>query len=216
MDESSEPQLPETAGEPPAGALLTRRAVLLLSLLFTLVLTLVSWGVAAWLQHRTFGTLLLTGRPPGMQLLYGLAIGLGVSVVTTWVGLRVAFLERLRRVIREVLEEVRPRTGDLLVVSLGAGWGEELFFRGILQEYVGIWWAAVAFALLHGFLMRLSWGGLLLTAYVFAAGVGLGFLCEHVGLLAAMCAHAAYDFVSLCGYVYDWRRAGGGRSPRLE
>jgi membrane protease YdiL (CAAX protease family) len=216
MPEPPESQLPETTEETPGRASLTRRTVLGLSALFTLVLTLVSWGVTAWLQDRSFGSLLLQGRPPGVQLLYGLAVGLGVSIVTTWVGLRVAFLEKLRRIIREVLEEVRPRMGDLLIVSVGAGWGEELFFRGVLQGYVGIWWAALAFALLHGFIVRLSWGGLLLTAYVFAAGVGLGFLCEHVGLLAAISAHAAYDFVSLCGYVYDWRRAGGGQSPRPE
>ena len=179
----------------------------MLSAGFTAGFTLVSWGVVTWVQNRPFTLLFAGGVAPARQLLVGLSAGLVVSVLTTWIGLKAPVLERLRGAIRAILSRVRPRGWDLVFVSVGAGWGEELFFRGVLQGYLGIWWTALLFALLHGFVVWGRWSGALLTAYVFAAGVGLGYLCEQAGLAAAMWAHALYDWVTLCGYVRYWKKS---------
>lgn len=205
-----------SAGSADTG-LLARRSILLLSAALTAGLTAVSWGVVSWARKEPLAALFEGALSLRAQVVWGLAVGLVVAAVTTWIGLKASFLEQLRVVVREVLDQVRPTAWDLVFVSAGAGWAEELFFRGVLQGYIGLWLTALVFALLHGFVLRLSWPGLLLTLYVFAAGVGLGYLYEQVGLAAAMCAHAVYDLVTLCGYVYDWKntaRAGPGLCER--
>jgi len=88
---------------------------------------------------------------------------------------------------------------DLAVVSLLAGVGEELLFRGFLQTWfaqaagahVAVLAAAVVFGLAHA-ISR--------SYVVFASvlGISLGYLYHLTGSLpAAMVAHAVYDFAAL-------------------
>lgn len=80
---------------------------------------------------------------------------------------------------------------DIVLLSLAAGLGEELFFRGMLQSFVGVWWAALVFGLLHA----------LTPVYFFMAtaiGLYFGYLYEATGnLLIPMVSHATYDIFAL-------------------
>jgi membrane protease YdiL (CAAX protease family) len=85
---------------------------------------------------------------------------------------------------------------DIVLLSATAGFAEEMFFRGLLQSYIGIIGSAVVFGLLHA----------LTPAYfVMATGIGLyfGFLYETSGnLLIPMVGHAVYDVFAL--YLLRW------------
>ena len=108
------------------------------------------------------------------------------------------------RLMRFVDATVKPlflkcRPGDLLVIALLAGVGEELLFRGLIQGGLARWWgewpalgvASVVFGLAH----------CMTRAYaVFATVLGflLGWLVLVTGdLTAAIVAHAGYDFAAL-------------------
>ncbi len=85
---------------------------------------------------------------------------------------------------------------DIVLLSIAAGIGEELFFRGMLQSYIGIFGAAMIFGLLHA----------LTPAYfVLATAIGLyfGYLYESTNnLLIPMIGHAAYDVFAV--YLLKW------------
>jgi len=91
----------------------------------------------------------------------------------------------------------------LLLISIGAGFGEEWLFRGFLQQLVkfwfgaeaGIWPAVVIAALLFGACHALSRTYFCLT---FLIGIYFGYLVELTGsVLPAALSHAGYDFVAL-------------------
>ncbi|HLF17041.1 MAG TPA: CPBP family intramembrane glutamic endopeptidase [Candidatus Thermoplasmatota archaeon] len=94
----------------------------------------------------------------------------------------------------EVPALLREMTWPLAIaVSVGAGVGEELFFRGLLQRRLGMWGQAALFGLAH------AGGGVLLQVGVtFAIGLLFGYLYRRGWTLGSlMVAHASYDFMYL-------------------
>jgi membrane protease YdiL (CAAX protease family) len=101
-------------------------------------------------------------------------------------------------------EEARPvlagcNWSDLALVSLAAGVGEEMLFRGVFQGALSHWlgdapgW--VAASLLFGLLHPISPSYIALAAVM---GAYLGGVWRYNGnLLTVMVAHAVYDFVAL-------------------
>ncbi len=136
------------------------------------------------------------------------ALGLGVAAaVPAWLAVvamrrsRPRFFEPLLRLIDELLVPAFARwtRGELLLVSLLAGVGEELLFRGVVQRALesplGLWPALVVASLIFGAVHAIN------ASYaVFATlmGIYLGWLWVVSGnLLVPIAAHAAYDFVTL-------------------
>ena len=78
-------------------------------------------------------------------------------------------------------------------ITLASGIGEEIFFRGILRRWIGIWPQAVAFGLAHA-------GGAFppQILFAFALGVLFGYLMRRGwSLLTMMVAHAGYNLTLL-------------------
>ncbi|MFN8388703.1 MAG: type II CAAX endopeptidase family protein [Bdellovibrionota bacterium] len=101
------------------------------------------------------------------------------------------FRDRIVRPLAEALD-----LWSSAAVSLCAGIGEELFFRGVIQTEFGIFVASVFFSLLHF--------GPAVRKYVFIAtlyvGIGyyFGIIClGNHSLWVPIIAHAAYDFIAL-------------------
>tara|TARA_Y100000588_G_scaffold393114_1_gene507640 strand:- start:1968 stop:2519 length:552 start_codon:yes stop_codon:yes gene_type:complete len=83
---------------------------------------------------------------------------------------------------------------DIVVISVAAGIGEELFFRGVIQPEIGVLFAALFFGLLHtgG---RGTW---IYGMWVAIMGAVLGAVTiVSGGLLAAILAHTTYDAAAL-------------------
>jgi membrane protease YdiL (CAAX protease family) len=120
----------------------------------------------------------------------------------------------LRELMRVVAEEVVPLFRDvsvpgLLAISLAAGVGEELLFRGFLQATltdlwsgpVGILAGLLIASLVFGLCHALCWGYAVVAT---AMGLLLGLLFLATGSLwAPMTTHAVYDF---CALVHMLRR----------
>jgi membrane protease YdiL (CAAX protease family) len=92
---------------------------------------------------------------------------------------------------------------ELLIVSLLAGLGEEMLFRGIVQAGLtgwigppaGVWIALVVAAVVFGLLHAATPTYALLAA---AIGLYLGGIWLLAGnLLTPICTHAVYDFLAL-------------------
>ena len=84
---------------------------------------------------------------------------------------------------------------DALVLAALSAVGEELLFRGCLQEEIGLWWATLLFAAVHSGPERIY---LWWTASAFVFGIGLGALYEaQGGLLAPIVMHFVINAVNI-------------------
>jgi membrane protease YdiL (CAAX protease family) len=107
-----------------------------------------------------------------------------------------AIVRSLRAVYRDMLEPLFVRIGmrEIVLISLAAGIGEELLFRGAIQAEWGLLPASLLFGAAHlGGSGTMGFG-------VWAALIGtfLGGLAMLTGgLLAPIIAHAAYDALAL-------------------
>lgn len=126
------------------------------------------------------------------------ALGLLTPAITVPLGL---LAYRLLPVLRELADELAPRLvdgaghGSLLLVSLFSGVGEEVFFRGAVQQEFGLVAASVAFGVVHVGPDRryLFW-----TGWAVLAGFLFGALYDVTGgLLAPILAHAAHNAATL-------------------
>lgn len=150
-------------------------------------------AAATWLHFRALGFSFF-GDPMAASCLLGLA----AACLTVSLSL---LAYRLLPVVRELAGELAPVVVDgmsrsaLVLVSVFSGVGEELFFRGALQEEFGIVAASVVFGVAHFGPDRRY---LLWTLWAVAAGFLFGFLYDFSGgLLAPMLAHALHNAATL-------------------
>jgi membrane protease YdiL (CAAX protease family) len=183
---------------------LTRKRFLGSLYLTELVLVLLSLGVARLVEGRY---LPFAVQWSAEALLLGLlsAVPLALLILLASYGpvSRITLIEqamnRITDRLRQVLgASIRSLTAvDIVLLSLAAGVAEELFFRGLLQSYIGVIGSALVFGLLHA----------LTPAYfVMATAIGLyfGYLYEIGGnLLIPMAGHAMYDIFAL--YLLQWQ-----------
>ena len=150
----------------------------------------------AWLWFR--------GRPLEIGTV-GAGLGLGVGgagilVLVNYALLRLAPplspVRSIRRLYRDRLQPLFATASplDIVGISVAAGIGEELLFRGALQSEIGVVGAGVLFGVAHvGGRETVVFGG-----WVAMMGLGLGAL-ERVsgGVLAPIVAHAVYDVAAI-------------------
>lgn len=163
--------------------------------------------VAVLTQSGLAGVALLGASLAGVPIAWGLdqplrAALIGLLVAALLAAVNLWLLERragLWRRVRVAVDEVLVPTfsvlgsGQIVAVSLAAGIGEELFFRGWLQPLIGVAPAALAFGLAH------VAGSRMLAFGAWAAGMGVvmgGLAAATGGILASMTAHACYDVLA--------------------
>lgn len=155
----------------------------------------------------------------GGGALYGL---LGAVPLVIAVRLLEKLPFRMIRELQQATEErllklmIHFRTRDLATISLCAGVGEEMLFRGwLLMSLVGpldvvdlgtLTWAIAVSSLLFGFAHPISPLYIGVTGLMGAYFAGLLLWSEN--LLVPIVAHAAYDFVELVWALRDLRRRG--------
>lgn len=129
----------------------------------------------------------------GLGTASGLALALTLPLVTAPWARRVLVLRGLRRAWDALESGLGPGLGvpGVLVLAFCSAVSEEAFFRGVLQQEIGIAATSALFGLLHPLgVAYVLWAG--------AVGVGLGLLFTTTGSLAApIAAHGVYNLVAL-------------------
>ncbi len=134
----------------------------------------------------------------GGSPLLSLALGAAAACATVILGV---VCYRLVPAMRRLAEELGPRLvdgakrGDLMLVSVFSGVGEEVLFRGALQPVLGVWITSLLFGVLHVGPDRRY---LLWTLWAVGAGLLFGLLYEWTGgLLAPVVAHVSHNAATL-------------------
>ena len=121
----------------------------------------------------------------------GTGAGLGLSGV---IFLLVRYQKAFRSLEDRLRESVGPLTeSEIVAIAMASAIGEEMLFRGALQDQVGPYFSALVFGVLH------TGPGLLLWGLVAATlGLVFGLMVEAgCGLLSVTVAHALINFISL-------------------
>ncbi len=128
----------------------------------------------------------------GMQFLWGIVAGLSIAVGAHLL-IASPLLNKVNTTYAKLLGRFRLTLSEVVLISLCAGIGEEMLFRGAVQPYLGILLTSILFVAIHGYLnprdWRLSIYGLFMTGGI----MWLGYLAETRGLLSAMLGHTLID-----------------------
>lgn len=151
--------------------------------------------------------------PTGAARLLGLraegaqrALAMGVLAAVGFIGLMVVFTAFVAPSVPEgvlenekALEIARSLTiPGAIAVALASGIGEEIFFRGFLQQRIGILATTVFFSLAH-----FSYGSISEVVVVALLSIAMGFLFKRTGnLYAPIATHVAFNLLNLLAAMY--------------
>jgi membrane protease YdiL (CAAX protease family) len=134
----------------------------------------------------------ISGQDLGRQMAIGLAYA-AISLFILLLVLRQPFLEPTRRFFASLISKYAVTTPVIVLLSLCAGIGEELLFRGAIQPWLGIWLTAFVFILLHGYLDPRNRPLAVYGMILMVVSAGFGYLAQQFGIISAMTAHAIID-----------------------
>lgn len=194
------------------------RDIVPLALVVESGLAVVAVGVGWLISHDPFSSIdvrvldaVLWGLLATLPMLAGL-------ILIEWIPFQP--LVKLNDVVDRLLVPLFARASilQMLLISLAAGIGEEALFRGLIQGAlaeqldspyriaIGLVAASVAFGVCH-------WITKTYAVLATLIGLYLGWLYILTGnLLAAIIAHALYDFVALV-YLVRWKQRRQGSQP---
>ncbi|HEV3167190.1 MAG TPA: CPBP family intramembrane glutamic endopeptidase [Isosphaeraceae bacterium] len=175
-------------------------------------LALLAWGLGRWLGQPALATLWVDATGVGL----GILATLPLLLLFSWTyHSQLAGLVRIRQFFDAVLKPLFARCTllEIAVISISAGLGEEMLFRGLLQaaiaRHLGLWVGLAVASLLFGLMHPITPAYVLLASLM---GAYLGLIwCASGNLLVAVVAHALYDFLVLA-FMLRPRPASGGRT----
>ncbi len=140
-----------------------------------------------------------------LQAVIGVATGSLIAEITFLSMKSSKKFSRVKDISYEMIKLLNPSLRQAGFIALAAGWGEELLFRGVLQPRIGNVLASILFAGIHvGFNVK-DVAKRHYFVSVFIVSIGLGAIYHFLGLIAAMTAHASWDFVMLINVKRDCR-----------
>ena len=165
-----------------------------------LISLLLFGGLGLWImdfaREPTAGEFLMGFSSVPLQCIVGLLFG-SLAGASCWWLIRLSFMQPVHNKYTKLFQSLKLQSSDIIIISLCAGIGEELFFRGAIQPYLGIYLTAIIFVALHGYLdprdWRLSIYGVVMTIII----IGLGYFTEYVGIISAITAHVVIDLILL-------------------
>lgn len=132
----------------------------------------------------------------GLQLLWGVPVGLVAAFIAQFIVSR-NFMTGVRLRYERMFRNLRLNWSEIIFISLCAGVGEELLFRGVLQPLLGIILTSILFVAIHGYLNPKDWRISIYGVYMTFVIIGLGIMTEKIGIWSAVAAHTVIDIVLL-------------------
>lgn len=163
------------------------------------MLTLIGFPAIGYLIHsltmdRPFLDIFVTRSSYWFELLLGAAAGLCFGLIGSKI-VSMDFMKDIRMRYARLFAPLKLTVPDIVFISLCAGVGEEILFRGVIQPHLGIWFTAILFVAIHGYLNPLSWRMSVYGTFMTLAIAVIGTMSQKYGLTSAMTAHFVIDIV---------------------
>ena len=175
---------------------MNRKIFFLLGLVTLLGFSTLGAIIIEWVLEMPFLSAFEQITPWYFQISSGIIYGL----LTSWIAWQIVksdLLTPVRGFFAELIQELHLKNYEIVFISFCAGVGEEILFRGAIQPFLGIWITAILFVALHGYINPFNWRlsvyGIALCFFI----AGLGYMCEHIGLISAISAHFVIDVMLL-------------------
>lgn len=153
-------------------------------------------AVALIIDHYSdtvdLATLLVGFVPWWQQVAIGLVAG-GIIAVLARLIVSSRLLNHVNLQYAGMLGGFNLNMGEIILISLCAGVGEELLFRGAIQPLLGVFITSVIFVAVHGYLNPSNWRLSVYGIFMTAAISLLGIICNSYGLIAPIIAHTVID-----------------------
>ena len=175
---------------------MSRRTFFLLGLITLFGFSSLGGLVIEQFQDVRFFSLFQTATPWYTQVGLGLLYGV-VTALIGWFIVNMTFLADTRSFFAKLIQDLNLTFPDILFISFCAGTGEEILFRGAIQPYLGVWITAILFVAIHGYLNPKNWRISIYGTYMCLVIVGIGYMCDKMGITSAIAAHFAIDVVLL-------------------
>jgi membrane protease YdiL (CAAX protease family) len=156
-------------------------------------------AVILFFHENSSIALVFGGAPLIYQVAFGLGLG-GVYWAASQIGYRFVASKEATRSTIESYCRLDLSGWNPLWISIAAGFGEELLFRGALQPLLGVPFASVLFVIAHARAYRFSTlkaRVLVQSLGIFFIGLAFGYIALYAGLITAMITHTLVDFVGL-------------------
>ena len=161
------------------------------------LLTGVIGAVGLWFHGQRFDQAALAWP---WQLLSGTVAAAALLAGAWWLERHLASFRYASRLLERSLMHLRLRLPTVFAAAALSSLAEEIFFRGALMPYLGLWGQALVFAAMHPAPKR-AWS---YPAYTFVAGVVFGALTLYShSLWPAILAHF---LVNTHGFYEMWCR----------
>lgn len=128
------------------------------------------------------------------EITLGLLVGLAFGILA-WLIIKSKIMRSVLTKYGNLVKSLRLNIVSIIIVSLCAGIGEEFFFRGAVQQFLGIWLTAIIFVAIHGYLSPFDWRITLYGSTMVLFIALLGYMNDALGLVSAMTAHTVFDIV---------------------
>lgn len=169
-----------------------------MSVISTIVYTVLAMLIYRFWHKNTIYQAFDHGYTIPTQLLIGVLAGSATAAIMALIVSRSPVSEVLHDFyIFDMISKMRLSNFDCIQVSMFAGAGEELLFRGALQPLLGNAFTSLIFVGMHGYFKFKSMGYIIFGVVMFGLSLTLGLLFEYAGLMAAMTTHAIYDIIML-------------------
>ena len=146
------------------------------------------------------------------QIVIGIVVGLLIALGAWWI-IKLRAMTPIRVRYSSIIGPVMARRSDRIMVSICAGFAEELFFRGAIQHWLGIIAPAIIFVAIHGYLDPRDWRISLYGTYMTLGMIAIGWAAAEFGLIGPMLAHTMIDIVLLEKLHAEWMKRSGKINP---
>ena len=134
------------------------------------------------------------GLPLYWQIPIGCVLGLLLAIGLRFVLQRSFIHDTSTRYIK-LINEFGLTREETIFLSVCAGIGEEVLFRGAIQTFVGIPLTAIAFVALHGYLNPKDWRISIYGIILCLIFIGIGYIMQFWGIYVCIAIHIIIDVV---------------------
>lgn len=168
--------------------------MILLGLLTIIGFPLVAYILFIIFNDNSFLSIFQTKSNIYIEIYMGIIFGL-LAGTTAWDIINSNFLKPVLKKYKSLIVNLKLTLPVILFVSICAGVGEEIMFRGVLQPLLGIWLTAILFVAIHGYLNPADWRLTIYGIYMTLIIATIGLFTQLFGLTSAMIAHAIIDVI---------------------